>query len=115
MKAQGCLSHFFGFSIRKPRRAALPPVARLRCGHCSEENVVVGCKHCGKHYVITTAHIQGRVRDAEAGSVSHMQAILIGYTCDACLAKYYGHEAEAEKQQRTCAACHKEFLSQHGY
>ena len=76
MEPKGCLSHFLGFSMRKPRRAVLPPIIRLRCGHCREENVVVGCKSCDKHYVITTAHIQGRVRDDEAGPVSHVQAIL---------------------------------------
>ncbi len=76
--------------------------------------MVAGCKLCGRSYVLTTAHIEGRMRDAEAKSVGNQRAVLIGYTCDACLAKYYGDEAEAEQQQRTCPTCHKEFLSQHG-
>ena len=113
-KALGCLSQFFGLSLRKHRGEVLPPVARLRCGHCGEENIVAGCKTCGKSYVITTAHIEGKLRDAEAGPVSQLKAVLIGYACDSCLAKYYGNEAEAERQQRTCAACHEECLSLHG-
>ena len=64
--------------------------------------------------MITTAHVEGRMRDDDAGSVSHMRAILIGYTCDACLAEYFGGINEAAERQRTCPACHEEFLSKHG-
>jgi hypothetical protein len=90
-------------------------IVRLICHHCRTENVIAGCKRCGRSYVITTAHIEGRQRDAAAGSVGHMKAILLAYTCDACLAEYFGGAEEAAEQQRTCPVCHKEFLSQHGY
>lgn len=99
---------------RKNGRKPPKPLEQLTCKHCGTENVVAECKECARSYVITTAHVEGRGRDERAGSVAHMQAILLTYTCDACFAKYDGKEAEAADLQRTCPACHNEFLSQHG-
>jgi hypothetical protein len=89
-------------------------IVRLTCNHCGTENVVAECK-CEKPYVITTAHIEGRLRDDAAGSVGHMQAVLVGHTCDACIAQYFGGVEDAAERQRTCPVCHNEFLSHHGY
>ncbi len=95
-------------------REPLKPLARLTCGHCNTENIVAECKRCERSYVITTAHVEGRERDDQAGSVAHMRAILLSGTCDACLAQYQGNVAEVATLQRTCPVCHNEFLSQHG-
>ena len=114
MKLGGCLGQIFVPWRSSSRREKVPSTDRLTCGHCGENNLVVECEHCGKDYVITTAHVEGRMRDAESGPVSHIGAVLIAHTCDACLAKYSGNEVDAAQQQRTCAACHKEFLPQYG-
>ena len=99
---------------RKEHQRSIKPLVTLTCGHCGTDNVVAWCRECGKSYVLTTAHVEGRERDATAGSVAHLNAILLTYKCDACKAVYSGKAAEAERQQRTCPVCHEEFLSQHG-
>ena len=66
--------------------------------------------------MITTAHIEGRLRDYDAGPVSHLKAVLIS-TCDFCMHQILGDASAAVSaglRQRTCPACHTEFLSQHG-
>lgn len=113
-KPQGCIGALLGFGGPTRRRKKPPFTATLICGHCSTANMVAGCQHCGRSYVLTDANLEGRMRDAEAKPVGNQRVIFTSFTCDACLAKYYGNEAEAERQQRTCPACHKEFLSQHG-
>lgn len=109
----GCRNILSGIFRKKRSKPTVKPLARLTCGHCQTANVVGECKRCGKSYVITTAHIEGRVRDADAGSVGHRQAILHTGKCDVCRAPYDGNVAEAEQQQRTCPVCHAEFLSEH--
>jgi hypothetical protein len=111
---KGCAGVFLpGF--RKKPRPEVKPLVRLSCHHCGTENIVAECKRCGRSYVITTAHVEGRMRgDDAAGSVSHMRAILVGYTCDACLAEHFGSVEGAAERQRTCPACREEFLSKHG-
>lgn len=66
--------------------------------------------------MITTAHVEGRLRDYDAGPVSHLRAVLLGQ-CDFCVRQFLGETAAAVAAgltQRTCPACHTEFLSQHG-
>ena len=98
----------------KEHQRSIKQLVILTCGHCGTNNVVAECRKCGKGYVLTTAHIEGRRRDDAAGSVAHLGAILLTHKCDACKAAYSGKVEVAESQQRTCPVCHKEFLSQHG-
>ena len=91
-------------------------VVLLKCGHCQTENTVAECPKCGRGYVITTAHLEGRLRDYDAGPVNHLRAVIVSQ-CDFCLQKILGDPAAAVPaglRQRTCPACHTEFLSQHG-
>jgi transcription elongation factor Elf1 len=109
---RGCLSLFSPWRRGKRRRIRWLP-AILACPHCHVANTVLECPKCGKRYVLTTAHIEGRPRDAEAKPVSHLRAVLLG-TCDACIAQIIGHVPDAEMRQRTCPACNEEFLSHYG-
>jgi len=91
-------------------------VGILKCGHCNTDNTVAECPRCGRSYVITTAHIEGRLRDYDAGPVSQEKTVLLS-TCDFCMHQIVGDASAAVSaglRQRTCPACHTEFLSQHG-
>lgn len=91
-------------------------VTLLKCGHCETDNTVAGCPKCGRGYVITTAHVEGRLRDFDAGPVGDLKAVLLSQ-CDFCIQKFLGDAAAAVSaglRQRTCPACRTEFLSQHG-
>ena len=91
-------------------------VGLLKCGHCGTDNTVAECPKCRRSYVITTAHIEGRLRDYDAGPVSHLKAVILS-TCDFCMHRILGDAPAAVSaglRQRTCPACHTEFLSQHG-
>ena len=88
----------------------------LKCAHCNTDNTVAECPKCGRSYVITTAHIEGRLRDYDAGPVSHLKAVILS-TCDFCIHQILGDASAAVSaglRQRTCPACHTEFLSEHG-
>ena len=66
--------------------------------------------------MITTAHIEGRLRDFDAGPVNREKHVVLS-TCDFCMHQIVGDASAAVSaglRQRTCPACHTEFLSQHG-
>jgi len=95
---------------------SLMSVVILKCGHCDTDNTVADCPKCGRSYVITTAHIEGRLRDYDAGPVSHLKAMILS-TCDFCIHQILGDAsaaASAGLRQRTCPVCRTEFLSLHG-
>ena len=91
-------------------------VRLLKCEHCNTDNLVAECGRCARSYVITTAHVEGRLRDFDAGPVSHLTHVLLS-DCDFCLRQSLGDSLEtasAGLRQRTCASCHTEFLTEHG-
>ncbi len=90
----------------------------LRCGHCDTENTVSACRKCGRFFVITQSRIQGERRRFESQPVEVLPDGSFE-TCDFCAAKAAGlqiHQVmNAALSQQTCARCHTQFLSQHGF
>jgi hypothetical protein len=89
----------------------------LRCGHCSTDNAVAACRHCGRYFVVTQAHVSGQPRTFESKPFGEYPAAEFD-TCDFCTAEAVGSNAmqvvQAGLLQQTCADCHTEFLSGHG-
>lgn len=90
-------------------------VGILKCAHCNTDNTVAECPKCQRSYVITTAHREGRLRDYDAGPVSHLKFVLLS-DCDFCIHQILEDASAAISaglRQRTCPVCHREFLSGH--
>jgi hypothetical protein len=86
------------------------------CRHCGTENVVAECSQDARPFVLTTAHLEGRLRAFDDGPVQQLpQEFQEAPRCDFCSAKAAGlgpmETIEAGLRQKTCPACHTEFLS----
>ncbi len=86
----------------------------LSCNHCGVDNLVGTCPKCKKSFVITTTHLEKGFRDKDAKPLSKMPSQFKIQSCDYCVYNAAGKKIKAINsglQQRTCAHCHKEFLS----
>jgi hypothetical protein len=65
--------------------------------------------------VLTTAHLEGRLREFDEGPVRDLPAGFEPRLCDFCASKAAGlgpaATVNAGLQQATCPVCHTEFLS----
>lgn len=90
----------------------------LKCGNCNTENSVARCRKCGRGFVVTAEHLEGRLRDFDATPVVATNADAPGF-CDFCTFESLGNgvidKLNAGLRQKTCPSCHTEFLSEHGY
>lgn len=83
------------------------------CQHCGTLNQVARCDECDREFVLTTAHVEGRLRQFADTGLSSSQGIDI-FLCDFTRARQLGLVAEAVEaglRQATCTVCHREFLS----
>jgi hypothetical protein len=91
------------------------PVAQRTCRHCGASNLVAECERDGRRFVLTTAHLEGRAREVEDGPLEQLPPGFKAPLCDFCAAKAAGQApsqtTSAALRQRTCPACHTEFLS----
>jgi hypothetical protein len=89
----------------------------LQCGHCGTENALAACDQCGRYFVVTQSHLEGELRTFESVAASIFPETAIEL-CDFCFAQASDRNpaevVAAGMAQQTCAACHTEFLSQHG-
>ena len=86
------------------------------CQHCGTENLVAECSHDARPFVLTTAHLERRLRAFDDGPVQQLpQGFQGAPLCDFCSAKAAGlgpmETTSAGLRQKTCPACHTEFLS----
>jgi hypothetical protein len=87
----------------------------MTCRHCGAENFVAKCSRDARPFVLTTAHLEGRLRELDDGPVRLLPPGFEPSLCDFCTSK----DAElvpaatvmAGMRQATCAVCHTEFLS----
>jgi hypothetical protein len=89
----------------------------LRCGHCGVANAVGICDRCSRAFVISAGRAAGGIREFDDRPLAECPPDEIA-ACDFCDAKERGvppvETASRGLRQRTCAACHTEFLSGHG-
>ncbi|OGO51876.1 MAG: hypothetical protein A2148_05985 [Chloroflexi bacterium RBG_16_68_14] len=90
---------------------------RVTCGHCGAINAVSVCP-CGRAFVLTLAHVEGRPRAFYDLPIQRAPADLPPLDCDLCTARARQEEPRRALtlglRQRTCPSCHQEFLSEHG-
>jgi hypothetical protein len=89
----------------------------LACGNCRTLNLVDVCTECGRAFVITKTRVEAGTRQYADTALSELPDSII-QPCDYCLSKR-NNEPIPERlskglRQRTCPACHSEFLSAHG-
>ena len=85
------------------------------CEHCGTQNFVAECRQDGRRFVLTTAHLEGRLREFDDGPI---QELPVGFElplCDFCASKARGlgpmETTMAGLRQGTCPACHTECLA----
>jgi hypothetical protein len=85
------------------------------CAHCGTENFVAECPEDGRSFVLTTANLEGRLREFEDGPIDAFPPGAEPPLCDFCASKAAGlglaEVVNAGLRQKTCPACHTEFLS----
>jgi hypothetical protein len=88
----------------------------LRCSHCGVANVVGHCDHCGRAFVVSANRAAGGAREFDDRPLDVCPPVDLD-RCDFCDAKMRGENpvqtASRGLRQRTCVACHTEFLSEH--
>ncbi len=92
-------------------------VQLLKCGHCAINNTVATCTKCKRSFVVVARHLNGDVRQFDDAPLQVLPTDMANAGCDFCFEKRSGKLAEeisAGLRQRTCAACHTEFLTQYG-
>jgi hypothetical protein len=67
------------------------------------------CDACGRHFVVTADHVAGRARGFETEPLSALPDASF-VICDFCSADAPIEKVNAGLRQKTCAACHTEFL-----
>jgi hypothetical protein len=89
----------------------------LKCGNCGILNVISICKECNRHFVITKKRATEGMRQFDDEPLSEYPKENIDF-CDLCQSTKAGSKpleiVNAGLRQRTCPACHTEFLSAHG-
>ena len=85
------------------------------CRHCGTVNFVAECRIDARRFVLTTAHLEGRVREFDDGPLQDVPAGLETPLCDFCASEAAGRgpaeTVSAGLTQATCPVCHTEFLS----
>ena len=85
------------------------------CEHCGSENLVAVCGQDARPFVLTTAHLESRLREFDDGPVEALPSGAETPLCDFCASKAAGlgfaEVVAAGLRQKTCATCHTEFLS----
>jgi hypothetical protein len=85
------------------------------CRHCDTANLVAECRQDARSFVLTTGHLEGRLREFDDGPVEQLPEGFEVPLCDFCSAKAAGlgpaETTSAGLRQKTCPACHTEFLS----
>lgn len=104
---------------RKPCRLTTEKMDTKKqvCPNCGTENFVGQCRSCGRPFVLSEAHIEGRARQFGDAPLSETSEDLSLDLCDYCRLKEKGSLLEATsagRRQRTCPACHAECLSEAG-
>ena len=92
------------------------PTKVITCTHCHTDNTVTQCLECGRNFAVTMAHLAGKLRDFDSGPIGNL-TVAAPSRCDFCSYQLLGDTLaalEAGLRQRTCPACHTEFLSEHG-
>jgi hypothetical protein len=88
----------------------------LTCRHCGTKNFVAECREDARPFVLTTAHLEGRLREFEDGPVEDLPTGFEPPPCDFCASKAAGlgpaETVNAGLRQATCPVCHTEFLSE---
>jgi hypothetical protein len=90
-------------------------VAAHACRHCGTENVVALCREDGRWFVLTTSHLEGRLRGFDDLPIQVVPPGFEPPLCDFCASKARGlpptETVNAVMRQATCPVCHTEFLS----
>ena len=92
------------------------PTKVITCAHCHTDNTVTQCLECGRNFAVTVAHLAGKLRDFDSAPITNLTTAAPS-RCDFCSYQILGDKLaalEAGLRQRTCPACHTEFLSDHG-
>ena len=82
------------------------------CRDCGEVCTVATCDRCGRSFVVTVAHIEGRERDFGDGLATGV-VDRPDWLCDVDRAKDASGAAAAVAaglRQRTCASCHSQLV-----
>ena len=78
-------------------------------------NFVAECSKDARPFVLTTAHLEGRLREFDDGPARDLPTGFEPPLCDFCASKAVGlglaQTVKAGLQQATCPVCHTEFLS----
>ena len=86
------------------------------CHHCGAKNLVATCRHDGRPFVLTAAHVAGRPREFEDGSVAELPPGFDVPLCDFCAAsaseQHPTRAVNAGLRQRTCPTCRTEVVSE---
>ena len=85
-----------------------------RCRHCGTINQVARCEECDREYVVTVAHVEGRLRTYDDPGLLMAPENYGPLICDFCSARRMGlsvQAVDAGLRQATCPTCHTEFLS----
>ncbi len=73
------------------------------------------CSHDARPFVLTMAHLEGRLRELNDEPVQHLPPGFESPLCDFCSSKGAGlapaATVTAGMRQATCPVCHTEFLS----
>ena len=84
------------------------------CPNCDASTVVAWCKTCGRPFVLSGAHLRGRVRRFGDTPLGKVPGDLGLERCDYCRLKERGQMREAmdaARRQKTCPVCHAVCLS----
>lgn len=90
------------------------PVTRT-CRHCGTDALVAECEEDGRAFVLTTAHLEGRLRTFDDGPPPQEVPAFRAGLCDRCASQAAGlgpmDVVTAGLRQKTCPVCHSEMLS----
>ena len=86
-------------------------IREVSCQHCGSLSTVAQCSLCDREFVVTNATLRGELRqleDAAALAVTDRD----DWVCDFDMGKQVGPGAAvtAGMRQRTCPACHTQFI-----
>jgi hypothetical protein len=90
--------------------------ASLRtCRQCGTENLIAQCGQDARLFVLTTSHLEGRLREFDDGPVKQLPPGFEVPLCDFCSAKAAGlgpmQTTSAGLRQTICPTCRTNFLS----
>jgi hypothetical protein len=96
------------------RVAGVDPSSQT-CEHCGTENLVAVCPQDARPFVLTTAHLEGRLREFDDGPVQQLPSGFATPLCDFCASEAAGlglvETTTAGLRQKTCPTCRTDVLS----